>query len=61
MYFATLIEGQTYGVGGEFNESFVVGEEKKVSKALYEYLEGNPQFELRIEKKASAAKVEEKE
>jgi hypothetical protein len=59
MYFVKLIIGQDYSVGGEYNERFVIGEEKPVDKALFDYLKENPRFEVREEKRTRKEKSEE--
>jgi hypothetical protein len=59
MYYAKLIAGKDYSVYGEFNESFVIGEEKPIDKALFDYLQNNPKFEVREEKRKRTEKSEE--
>ncbi|MGE8207675.1 YqbF domain-containing protein [Heyndrickxia sp. NPDC080065] len=53
MYFAKLIEGETYHVMGCF---FTSEKEQQISKELYEYLKDNPQFDVRKEKKNKSEK-----
>lgn len=59
MYYAKLTAGKSYTVAGEKDERFVVGEEKPIDKALFDYLADNQAFEVREEKRKRTEKSEE--
>lgn len=50
-YFATLVLGQDYRVSGI---TFRHGQEREVHKDLYDYLNGNRQFKVRVENNSTA-------
>ncbi|MBR9747618.1 YqbF domain-containing protein [Bacillus pacificus] len=53
-YYVKLIVGKTYNV---HERLFLLGQEEKVTKKTYDYLNGNEQFEVR--KDSSKSKGEE--
>ena len=53
-YYVKLIVGKTYDV---HERLFLLGQEEKVTKKIYDYLNGNEQFEVR--KDSSKSKGEE--